>query len=142
MPLEGEKRPFGESRRWGDRRDDLSIKPLESGRADRLRQKESRWNGALEVAADPGLTLSRSGERAMIGGATGDGWGSSLWRVQVCRCAATISRQQRWRCKDGRGCEEQSGQPGSTNSRHGEQVLSEIERAASSEYIDSEFRLR
>jgi hypothetical protein len=109
MPLEGEKRPFGESRRWGDRREDLSIKPLESGRADRLRQKESRWNGALEVAADPGLTWSRSGERAMIGG---------------------------------RGCEEQSRQPGNTNSRHGEQVLSEIEREASSEYIDSEFRLR
>jgi hypothetical protein len=84
MPLEGEKRPFGESRRWGDRREDLSIKPLESGRADRLRQKESRWNGALEVAADPGLTLSRSGERAMIGGATGDGWGSSCAGVQVC----------------------------------------------------------
>jgi hypothetical protein len=99
MPLEGEKRPFGESRRWGDRREDLSIKPLESGRADRLRQKESRWNGALEVAADPGLTWSRSGERAMIGGATGDGWGSSLWRVQVSGCASV---QPRYRSnKDG-----------------------------------------
>jgi hypothetical protein len=63
----------------------LSIKPLESGRADRLRQKESRWNRPLVVAADTGLALSRSGERAMIGGVTSDGWGSgSLWRVQVC----------------------------------------------------------
>lgn len=70
------KRPFGESSRWGDLRADLRTKLLVSGSVERFRQKESRGNWPLVVAADTGLTSGEGVIAAMIGGRTGGdgGW--------------------------------------------------------------------
>jgi hypothetical protein len=73
-----EKRPFGDSRRWGDLSADLRTKLPVSGKVERLRQKESRGNWPLVVAADTGLTSGASGEGvipAMIGGWINSGQG-------------------------------------------------------------------
>jgi hypothetical protein len=73
-PLElPENKPFGDSRRWGDVRADLRTKLPASGRVDRLRQKESRGNWPLVVAADTGLTSGEGVMAVMIGGRRGRG---------------------------------------------------------------------
>lgn len=69
-PPPPKKRPFGDSRRWGDRNADLSMKLLASGRVERLRQKESRGKRPLVVAADTGLMSGEGVSPAMIGGPT------------------------------------------------------------------------
>jgi len=65
-----EKRPFGDSRRWGDLRADLRIKLPASGKVERLRQKESERGNCkpLVVAADTGLTSGEGVIADMIGG--------------------------------------------------------------------------
>src|ERR1700743_1745698 len=68
-PLVG-KNPFGDSRRWGDFSVLLRTKLLESGSGERLRQKESRGNWPLVVAAETGLTAG-VGVTASISGVTG-----------------------------------------------------------------------
>lgn len=65
--LLGEKSPFGESNRCGERRADLSTK-FESGRVERLRQKESLGNWPFVVAADTGLKSGEGVMADMIGG--------------------------------------------------------------------------
>lgn len=89
-PPLAENKPFGDSRRWGDLRADLSIKLLVSGRVERLRQKASRGKPPLVVAADTGLTSGEGVIPAMIGGREdkGRGWSYAL----VVRRAATISK--------------------------------------------------
>ena len=92
-------KPFGESRRWGDLRDDLSTRLLGSGKAERLRQKASRGKPPLVVAADTGLTSGEGVIPAMIGGRVdkGRGWSYAL----VVRRAATISRlSARYECEE------------------------------------------
>jgi hypothetical protein len=69
-PLFPEKKPLGDSSRWGDLSADLRTKLPESGRVERLRQKESRGNCPLVVAADTGLT---SGVMSAMIGARLDG---------------------------------------------------------------------
>jgi hypothetical protein len=63
-----ENSPFGDSRRWGDLRADLRIKLFASGKVERLRQKASRGNPPLLVAADTGLMSGEGVIAAMIGG--------------------------------------------------------------------------
>jgi hypothetical protein len=60
--------PFGDSRRWGDRRADLRTKLFASGKVERLRQKASRGKPPLVVAADTGLMSGEGVILAMIGG--------------------------------------------------------------------------
>lgn len=67
-PPPPKKRPFGDSWRWGERSADLSMKLLASGRVERFRQKESRGNRPLVVAADTGLMSGEGVSPAMIGG--------------------------------------------------------------------------
>jgi hypothetical protein len=72
----GAKSPFGDPRRWGDVRADLSTKLPVSGKVERLRQKESRGNCPLVVAADTGLTSGEGVIPAMIGGQTDSSQGT------------------------------------------------------------------
>ena len=67
---------FGDSRRWGDLRADLRTKLFVSGKVERLRQKASRGNLPLVVAADTGLTSGEGVIPAMIGGRVVGGWGT------------------------------------------------------------------
>ena len=67
-PLFPEKRPLGDSRRWGDLSADFRTKLPASGKVERLRQKESRGNCPVVVAADTGLTSGEGVIPAMIGG--------------------------------------------------------------------------
>jgi len=72
-----EKRPFGESRRWGEVRADLRIKLLASGKVERLRQKASWGKPPLVVADDTGLTSGEGVMPAMIGRRSGGGRGDA-----------------------------------------------------------------
>lgn len=124
-----ENSPFGDSRRWGDLSADLRTKLPASGRVERLRQKESRGNCPLVVAADTGLTSGEGVIAAMIGGRMGGGRG---WRhSSSAACAATISTQtsemQRRRgMSNGRCCGGRQRNVGARNS----------ETETSIEYID------
>lgn len=101
-PLFPEKRPLGDSRRWGDLSADLRTKLPASGKVERLRQKESPGNCPLVVAVDTGLTSGEGVIPAMIGGRLDSGQGKlhSLELCGVCSRAATISTQ-RPLCKGG-----------------------------------------
>jgi hypothetical protein len=92
-PLFPENSPFGDSRRWGDLSADLSTKLPASGRLDRLRQKESRGNWPLVVAADTGLTSGDGVMPAMIGARVGGGQGRLHSTFAAC-----ADVQPRYRC--------------------------------------------
>jgi hypothetical protein len=87
-----EKSPLGDSRRWGDLSADLRTKLPVSGKVERLRQKESRGNWPLVVAADTGLMSGEGVIPAIIGG-----WLSSGQGKLHSSAAAYVVVQQRCR---------------------------------------------
>lgn len=93
-----ENRPFGESRRCGDRSVDLRTKLL-SGKVERLRLNESRGKCPLVVAADTGLTSGEGVTPAMIGGRAGGGRG----RLHKALRRAATRFTRRLRCKRRQG---------------------------------------
>lgn len=70
------------------------MKPLASGRVERLRQKESRGKRPLVVAADTGLMSGEGVSPAMIGGPTVQRpKEDAIESSGVNKRAATISKQ-------------------------------------------------